>query len=193
MHAAPDAVGEAVRAFECVTRGLDEKLLGLFEKSVDVEIILYLGLCNGAGWVTQFNGQDKILLGVEKILELKWYDIPSMKGLVYHELGHVFQAQYGVLERQFSDPGDALLWQLFTEGVAMVFEQKLVGDDEFFHQDKDGWKAFMAKNLAQLKVDFTELLHHPGSKSNIYSAIGRTTAPMVTRDIIWGLNLFVPC
>lgn len=156
-------VEEAVRAFDVVTHGLHDKLMHLFGKSIDVEIILYLGLCNGAGWVTTFNGQTKILLGIEKIVELGWQDVASMTGLINHELGHAFHEQYGVLDRHFDAKADELLWQLFTEGIAMVFEQMLIGDEGYYHQDQDGWKLFMAQNLDQLKVDFDVNLHRSES------------------------------
>lgn len=160
----PDEVADAVGAFECVTNGLEEKLLRTFGKTLDVEIILYLGLCNGAGWATKFNGQDKVLLGIEKILELNWHDHSSMTGLVYHELGHIFQEQYGVLDRNFEVLSDELLWQLFIEGIAMVFEQMLVGDDGYYHQDINGWKDFLTENLSQLKLDFSLNLHRKDSE-----------------------------
>ena len=40
---------EAVRAFYAVSEHLDEKIVEVFGKSVDADIVLYLGLCNGAG------------------------------------------------------------------------------------------------------------------------------------------------
>lgn len=30
------------------------------------------------------------------------------------------------------------VWQLFTEGIAMYFEQALVGNFNYYHQDKNG-------------------------------------------------------
>ena len=53
-----------------VTDGLNKKVIDYFGHEVDIDIVLYVGLCNGAGWVTNINGRDVILLGVEKILEL---------------------------------------------------------------------------------------------------------------------------
>ena len=61
-------------SFYKVTDCLNERIKDCFEHEVDVDIVLYLGLCNGAGWVTNINGQDVILLGIEKILELNWCD-----------------------------------------------------------------------------------------------------------------------
>lgn len=145
---------ETIRSFSRVTQGLDEKIVSRFGQTVDVAIVLYLGLCNGAGWVTPVNGNISILLGIEKIMELNWCDEQAMTGLIVHELGHVYQAQYGILHRQ-TDPGsDHFLWQLFTEGVAMVFEQEIVGDPAYYHQDRDGWKAWCDSHAAYIRQSF---------------------------------------
>ena len=140
--------------FNIVTKELEDKIISKFNKAIDVEIVLYLGLCNGAGWVVTIDNKTYCLLGVEKILELNWYDIDSLYGLIYHELGHVYQNQYGVLERKFDNNKHRFLWQLFTEGIAMYFEQTLVGDYNYFHQDKNGWRKWCDNNLNQIKIDF---------------------------------------
>ena len=43
---------EAIRSFRTVTERLDERIWARFGRSPDAELIFYLGLCNGAGWVT---------------------------------------------------------------------------------------------------------------------------------------------
>lgn len=137
-----------------VTENLERSLYDKFGKSLDVDIVFYLGLCSGAGWVTEYQGRKAVFLGIEKIVELNWCGIDDMYGLVYHELGHVYQWQYGVLDRTFDRPADRFLWQLFTEGIAMYFEQALVGNPEYFHQDKDGWKAWCDSHFEEIKGDF---------------------------------------
>lgn len=145
---------EAVCSFYTVTKDLDQKIIHRFGKTLDVDMILYLGLCNGAGWVTPIKGRASILLGIEKIMELDWCGIDAMNGLILHELGHVYQAQYGVLDREFALSSDQFLWQLFTEGIAMVFEQELLADPDYFHQDKDGWKVWCDEHFELLKSSF---------------------------------------
>lgn len=149
-----EALELAVSSFEAAVRGLEQKITKTFGRCPDTEIILYLGLCNAAGWVTKLNGKTYVLLGIEKILELNWCDLISMYGLIYHELGHVYQEQFGVLERELSSNREKFLWQLFTEGIAMYFEQALVENFDFFHQDRDGWKDWCEENLPQIKADF---------------------------------------
>jgi len=137
-----------------VTDGLNEKIIESFGKEIDVDIVLYVGLCNGAGWVTAINGKNVILLGIEKILELNWYDENSMYGLIYHELGHVYHKQYGMFNQYSDDNKKAFVWQLFVEGIAMYFEQVLVKDFDYFHQDKNGWKAWCDSHFQQILAEF---------------------------------------
>ena len=86
---------EAVRSFRDAVGGLDEKIRKRFHRAPDIDLILYLGLCNGAGWVTPLGGRTVVLLGIEKIMELDWCGEDAMTGLIVHELGHVYHAQYG--------------------------------------------------------------------------------------------------
>ncbi len=150
----PSKCKEVTNAFLYVTDHLDEKIEKVFGKTVDADIVLYLGLCNGAGWVTEIEGKSTILLGVEKILELGWQGIDDMTGLIIHECGHLYHKQYGSSKTEVKSPEDPLLWQLFSEGVAMVFEQEVIGDEEYFHQDKNGWKSWCDKHAEHIKQSF---------------------------------------
>lgn len=141
-------------SFEEVVNNLNQKVLDEVGKELDVDVVLYIGLCNGAGWVTNINGRDTVLLGIEKIMELNWCDVNSMYGLIYHELGHVYQKQYGILKREFADSKSEFLWQLFVEGIAMYFEQVLVGNPHYYHQDVNGWKSWCEEHFLQIKEDF---------------------------------------
>lgn len=148
--AEPEKLEQALRSFRAVTEGLDGRITAAFGKSVDADVILYLGLCCGAGWVTEAGGKTAVLLGIEKILELGWFDLDSMTGLIVHELGHVYQAQYGNLSYETDALPERFLWQLFTEGVAMVFEQEVLGDRDYFHQDRGGWRRWCDENAAAI-------------------------------------------
>lgn len=143
-----------IKSFNKVTEKLNDRVYERFGKSLDADIILYLGLCSGAGWVTKVKGKTTVLLGIEKIIELEWYDIDHMNGLILHELGHVYQAQYGILHREISSSRDRYLWQLFTEGIAMVFEQEIVGDPDYYHQDRAGWKNWCSQNMQLILRSF---------------------------------------
>ena len=84
------------KQFAQIQTELNQSIHLLFNSDPDVLIILYLGLCNGAGWATRIGEQRVILLGVEKILELNWDTETRLKGLIYHELGHVWHECEGV-------------------------------------------------------------------------------------------------
>jgi len=144
---------KVVSSFRKVTDNLNEKILKTMGNTIEATVILYMGLCNGAGWVININSCQYVLLGIEKIIELGWQDINDMYGLIYHELGHIYQMQYGQLKRNYKN-SDAFLWQLFIEGIAMLFEQKLIGNNDYFHQDKNGWANWCAANLNMIMNDF---------------------------------------
>ena len=148
------ALKELHASFCSVTSGLNEKISNHFGHELDIDIVLYVGLCNAAGWVTTINDRDVILLGIEKILELNWQDMDSMHGLIYHELGHLYHKQHGAFAQHMQSDGQHFIWQLFTEGVAMYFEQLLVTDLHYYHQDRNGWLAWCDSHFDQILTDF---------------------------------------
>lgn len=147
------AAGRLHASFCRVTQGLNKKVAACFGREVEADIVLYLGLCNGAGWVTEIRGRQVILLGIEKILELNWQDEQAMYGLIYHELGHVYHSQFGMLPTEENQ--SCFVWQLFSEGIAMYFEQVLVGDMQFYHQNKNGWLAWCETHYLHILRDFS--------------------------------------
>ena len=147
-------LSQLYKNFNEATNKLNEKVVERFGKELDVDIVLYLGLSNGAGWVMTINDRNTVMLGIEKIIELDWVDRVSMCGLIYHELGHIYQLQYGTLEQESPNNDKNFVWQLFTEGIAMYFEQELVGDKNFYHQDKNGWKLWCDGHFEQILADF---------------------------------------
>ena len=82
------------------------------------------------------------------------FDVSSMYGLVYHELGHIFHKQYGVFHQRSDNKAQNFVWQLFTEGIAMYFEQALVNDFNYYHQNKNGWLEWCDNHYEQISVDF---------------------------------------
>jgi hypothetical protein len=141
-------------SFLAVTSGLKERWKEVFEADIQADIIFYLGLCNGAGWVTTLSGNPSILLGIEKIIELDWIDNDSLIGLLYHELGHIWHATVGILEYETDSVSEKSLWQLYQEGIAMYCEQLLAGDFSYYHQDKDGWLSWCEENREKLFIEY---------------------------------------
>ena len=145
---------KAHESFCYAIENLEQTIYEKFGRELDVDIVFYLGLCNGAGWATEYQGRKVVLLGIEKIMELNWCGTDDMHGLIYHELGHIYHEQYGILKRAFDNHRDHFLWQLFQEGIAMYFEQTLVGNSNYYHQDVDGWKKWCDDHLEEIKADF---------------------------------------
>ena len=140
--------------FREITDGIDEKIKEKFGKEIDTDIVFYLGICTGAGSAGKINGRNTVMLGAEKIIELGWDTKDDMYALIYHELGHIYHGQYGMLEQEAESNEQNFVFRLFCEGIAMYFEQVLVGDTEYYHQDKNGWKSFCEKNFLRIICDF---------------------------------------
>ena len=147
---------EMHQSFLAAAKGLSERLVQRFGGGLDADLFLYVGLCNGAGWATALNGRDAVLLGMEKILELGWVSLADMQGLIYHELGHIYHSQHGCFRQKVGEGPQRFVWQLFAEGIAMYFQQELVGDEEFYQQDKNGWRAWCSTHFAQIAEDFDQ-------------------------------------
>lgn len=142
------------RNFNAVISTLKSNLTKLFDEEPDINIILYLGLCNGAGWATTLDGKNTVLLGIEKIIELDWGDETNMRALILHEIGHLWHKLNGNLYfRDFTKRRKAMQ-QLYQEGVAMVCEHILCGDNDFYHQDKDGWLDWCRNNETEIKQEY---------------------------------------
>lgn len=154
VHSDADKREKTIDTFHRITEQINNRLLKLFGKTVDADVIMYLGLCNGAGWVTEFNGRTAILMGIEKIMELDWCDTDPMTGLLFHELGHVYQSQYGRFRIKTDSLKEHFIWKLFTEGVAMVFEQELMGNRSFYQQDVNGWRAWCEQHSEFILASF---------------------------------------
>ncbi len=132
----PDKISEAHESFLYAINGLDKKITDKTGTELQVQLVFYMGLCNGAGWATTLNGNPAVLLGIEKIVELDWCDKDAMTALIYHELGHIWHGSIGVLHRETPTMRYKYVWQLLQEGIAMYFEQLLKDDYNYYHQNK---------------------------------------------------------
>ncbi len=146
-----DALDRLNVSFCAAAETLRDRICRLFDTEPDVIILLYWGLCNGAGWATTLDGHSAVLLGAEKIIELRWTGETEMKGLLFHEIGHLWHEQAGTIRPSLHSPREQAVWQLIEEGVAMVCEQQLAGDDHFYHQNKAGWLSWCLCHEAEIK------------------------------------------
>lgn len=156
------------RSFQAVIKDLNANLTKLFDKEPDIKIVLYLGLCNGAGWATDLDGKDTVLLGIEKIIELDWGDETNMRALILHEIGHLWHK----INRKFYLPTftkrQKAMAQLYNEGVAMVCEQILCGDNSFYHQNKDDWLDWCFANEKDIKTEYVKRLNRGESVQDFF-------------------------
>jgi hypothetical protein len=159
---------EAHISFIRITQGLERRLEQIFSIDLQCEIILYLGLCNGAGWATTLDGKPVILIGIEKIIELDWCDESRMSALIYHELGHIWHDQVGVLHLQTSSTYEKSLWQLYIEGVAMYCEQMLIGDYTYYHQNRNDWLEWCNNNQKELFAEYKCRIDANGSTQDFF-------------------------
>ncbi len=156
----------AHNAFLDLTTGLSEKIQSILGTDLDVSIIFYLGLCNGAGWATKLEDKPVILLGVEKIIELSWCDKQAMSGLIYHELGHIWH--FNTRKTKSFQKENPSLWQLYTEGIAMYVEQRLLDDWNFYHQDKNDWLHWCNENKELLYREYTKRVRNAESTQDFF-------------------------
>ena len=137
-------------SFQKLVGGLSEKFCSVLGSAPEADVILCLGLCNGAGWATSLGGRPVVLLGIEKIVELGWCGEADMAALLYHELGHLWHFQRRTAPAWAEDPAARALWQLYTEGMATYVQQRLFGGRGFYSQDRDGWLTWCGANRARL-------------------------------------------
>ncbi|NJE61103.1 hypothetical protein [Thermococcus sp. 21S7] len=131
-----------------VLPGVEQRIKRLF-KVEGYNVVIYVGLENGAGWVTEFMGRPSILFGLEAIAELNWYD--RLEGLVAHEFGHlVHWVLRGEDIEKFEDEG--MMW-LYTEGFAQRVEDIVTGRP--WHLEYDGWFEWCTRNERRIKEEFS--------------------------------------
>lgn len=164
----PEKVAEAHESFLSAINGLEDKIIAKTSSTLCAQLVFYIGLCNGAGWATTLGGSSAVLLGVEKIVELKWYDKKTMTALIYHELGHLWHGSIGVLRRETTSIRDKYVWQMVSEGIAMYFEQLLTDDFGYYHQDENGWLDWCIVNKDELGAEFLRRLQSNSSAQDFF-------------------------
>ncbi len=146
-------------------KDLEGRYVDLFRrKSEDrINVVIYVGIGNGAGWVTYYDQYPAILYGLDQIVKLGWEEYETIAGLVSHELCHVGHEllrgkENGIIKISESpmDPGDYLLWRLYEEGFAQKCEQLLRGVSSYHQQigDNDDWLEWCQNNTQLLTCEY---------------------------------------
>jgi hypothetical protein len=146
-------------------RQANERFESLFG-SLDLDITILIGLCNGAGWVLKIDQKLTILFGLEKIIELNWTSPEKIDSLVCHELGHIAHFHLrNSFEDEFLDPTKNSVMQLYFEGFAEHVETLLTPK---MHRRGKKWMTFCKKNLSLIKKTYLETLLNKQSTQGFF-------------------------
>lgn len=163
-----DKMMEAYNNILKVIDDINNKVKQVFQMELDINIVLYCGLCNSAGWVTTYNGKRAILFGIDKMAELNWHTMEKVQPLIAHELCHVIHFELRGeddlnidIERSNYNKG---IWRIYEEGFAQFYQQKLL-DKDIDSRGRE-WEDKCAANIDKLKKLYLEALsdEEKGSK-----------------------------
>jgi hypothetical protein len=171
-----------------VLPSVTERGANFFGRVAEVNIVVYIGLGNGAGWVTDYEGVPAILFGLENIADLDWTDVASLQYLVAHEICHVaHQALRGKREWSGLLQGTAEdgSLRLYLEGFAERYQELVLGYPAF-NRYGASWPAWCKENHIRLcglyreRIDAGEAVsefygnwNHIGGKSDAGYYLGR--------------------
>lgn len=132
---------------------LNSRIDEVFNYSLDINIVLYCGLCNSAGWVDTYSNRRAILFGLDKIAELNWHTIEKLESLLAHELCHVvhfaIRGEDKLPDNVEKNNYNNGIWSLYEEGFAQFFQYRLL-DKETDSRGKE-WFEKCKANERQLK------------------------------------------
>ena len=143
---------DSIRA---VHSGICERALRTLGFRDPLAIVSYVGLGNGAGWATSWEGAPAVLLGLENIAELNWHLQPQVRKLMAHEIGHLFmtsiRTDVGALTE---DP----LLALYEEGFAQHCEHVTLGSETWGCASQDGWLEWCLSHEEWLAGEYLQSL-----------------------------------
>ncbi len=136
---------------------LEDALSTIFSMmDIDLEIILYHGLGNAAGWAEQIDETYYILLGIEKIVELGWDTTSKLQDLIVHECAHIVHeiTRGSSLTPESLLFADQWIFHLYVEGFATYCEDMMNGR---MKSSKDWYEKCVASEK-ELKKLFSQML-----------------------------------
>jgi len=162
---------ERMEAARCsmldVCASLYERAAGALGLDFDVLFVVYVGIGSGAGWATRFRGRPAVLVGLENVAELGWQGQESMRGLLAHEIGHLFMFERrGEEPRAFGDP----LCDLFEEGFAQHAEHSILAAETWHCSSQEGWLEWCKENEARLARRYLESLQDKGEVRRFFGS-----------------------
>jgi hypothetical protein len=123
--------------------------------------VIYVGIGNGAGWATRYQDRAAVLLGLENIAEEGWQGEAALRGLIAHEIGHLWhfdqRARAGLPE------GDGPWWDLYLEGVAQRCEIVIAGAESWHMAARHhGWLEWCQREKRWLAREFLRVAAEGG-------------------------------
>jgi len=119
--------------------------------------VIYVGVGCGAGWATTYQDNAAILFGLENIAEEGWDDDAVLRGMIAHEIGHLWhfeqRAQAGLA------PGKGPWWDLYTEGLAQRCEHVIAGQESWHMAAQDvDWAHWCEHEKSWLAREFLRVV-----------------------------------
>lgn len=124
---------EAHHNINIMMDNINDKVRDSFDLDLDINIVLYAGLCNSAGWVDEYDGKMAILYGIDQIAKLDWHTHDKIEPLLAHELMHVIHF-YIRNKNNINDKHETMyeegLWRVYIEGFAQFYQTKLMSEEK---------------------------------------------------------------
>lgn len=140
--------------------GINDKVKKVFGLNLDINIVLYVGLCNSAGWVDYYEGKRAILFGIDKIAELNWHTVEKLEPLVAHELCHVIHFELrgkdNLPDSVERTPYNIGIWRIYEEGFAQFYQNKFLLSEHDCRGDE--WIKKCILNKKKLKNMYLKAL-----------------------------------
>ncbi|MDF2671938.1 MAG: hypothetical protein K0R09_203 [Clostridiales bacterium] len=141
---------------------INKRAAAMVDICFDINIVIYSGLCNSAGWVDKYNGKRAILYGIDKIAMLNWHTKEKIEPLLAHELCHVIHFELRGEDRLSQNIENNKynngIWDLYEEGFAQYFENVLTEKDI----DSRGreWTIKCTEKEKELKKEYIKALNN---------------------------------
>lgn len=138
---------------------IDKRVKEIFSIDLDINIVIYVGLCNAAGWVDEYEGKRAMLFGIDKIAELRWETKEQLDSLVSHELCHVVHYYIrGEVIPKWAEKNkyNNGIWNIYEEGFAQYYENKLSKSQ--FDSRGENWIEICKEKERELKKLYIEAL-----------------------------------
>lgn len=157
---------EAYENIKNVMEDVNNNVKEAFNLDLDINIVLYAGLCHSAGWVDEYEGKRAILYGIDQIANLNWQDRNKLKNLIAHELCHIIHFEirdrYNLID-DYKTNYEYGIWRLYIEGFAQFYRNKLT---PLFEERGESWVKACDEQKEELKKLYIEALNDNDKGTN---------------------------